>query len=148
MEVAAAVPRTYPILLIPSPCKTATAHPPQYRLRNGCYCLSSRRETKKTMSPIFSNRRSKMSLASKCDQASATTTMEPRKNYLSEEEEEMETDSNFIERLELLEEQALRIGNDSDDSEEGGGREATDYNRRAQIFDKCSKVFQALKHGE
>ncbi|KAI3976336.1 hypothetical protein MKX01_021878, partial [Papaver californicum] len=65
-------------------------------------------------------------------------------------EVEMETDSDFIERLELLEEQALRIGNDSDDEDgsDRGGREATEYNRRAQIFDKCSKVFQALKHGE
>ncbi|RZC62937.1 hypothetical protein C5167_024686 [Papaver somniferum] len=153
MEVAAAaVPRTYPISLVPSPCKTATAHPPQYRIHhNGCCCLSSKGIRQKTVSPILSTRLSKMpassrTLASKTD----TATVEPRKNqsYLSEEDEEMEIDSKFIERLELLEEQALQIGNDSDDDEDGGGREATDYNRRAQIFDKCSKVFQALKHGE
>ena len=43
----------------------------------------------------------------------------------------------LIELLECLEREAI-MGNDE-------GREAIDYNRRAQIFDKSSKVFQALK---
>lgn len=42
-----------------------------------------------------------------------------------------------VELLECLEKEAI-MGDDE-------GREPTDYNRRAQIFDKSSKVFQALK---
>ncbi|CAI8585773.1 unnamed protein product [Vicia faba] len=42
-----------------------------------------------------------------------------------------------VELLECLEKEAI-MGDDV-------GREANDYNRRAQIFDKSSRVFQALK---
>ncbi|TYJ15625.1 hypothetical protein E1A91_A10G195800v1 [Gossypium mustelinum] len=42
-----------------------------------------------------------------------------------------------VELLECLEREAIQ-GEDH-------GREASDYNRRAQIFDKSSKVFRALK---
>ena len=45
--------------------------------------------------------------------------------------------STSLELLECLEREAI-MGDDE-------GREPTDYNRRAQIFDKSSKVFQALK---
>lgn len=43
----------------------------------------------------------------------------------------------MVELLECLEREAIQ-GEDH-------GREASDYNRRAQIFDKSSKVFRALK---
>ncbi|XVF24306.1 hypothetical protein REPUB_Repub13aG0116400 [Reevesia pubescens] len=43
----------------------------------------------------------------------------------------------IVELLECLETEAI-MGEDQ-------GREPTDYNRRAQIFDKSSRVFQALK---
>ncbi|XWS08388.1 hypothetical protein CRYUN_Cryun41cG0075600 [Craigia yunnanensis] len=43
----------------------------------------------------------------------------------------------MVELLECLETEAI-MGDDK-------GREPTDYNRRAQIFDKSSRVFQALK---
>ncbi|XVE90960.1 hypothetical protein DITRI_Ditri20bG0117600 [Diplodiscus trichospermus] len=43
----------------------------------------------------------------------------------------------MVELLECLETEAI-MGEDQ-------GREPTDYNRRAQIFDKSSRVFQALK---
>ncbi|KAK9167889.1 hypothetical protein Syun_000029 [Stephania yunnanensis] len=43
-----------------------------------------------------------------------------------------------VEALESLEEEAI--------SGEDEGREPTDYNRRAHIFDACSKVFQDLNH--
>ncbi|KAI3458421.1 hypothetical protein Pfo_015084 [Paulownia fortunei] len=43
----------------------------------------------------------------------------------------------IVELLECLESEAI-MGEDV-------GREPTDYNRRAQIFDKSSRVFQALK---
>ncbi|XP_002520889.2 uncharacterized protein LOC8276627 [Ricinus communis] len=43
----------------------------------------------------------------------------------------------MVELLECLEREAI-MGDDE-------GRDPTDYNRRAQIFDKSSKVFQALK---
>ncbi|KAK4433467.1 hypothetical protein Salat_1109000 [Sesamum alatum] len=46
--------------------------------------------------------------------------------------------SGVVELLECLEREAI-MGEDE-------GREPTDYNRRAQIFDKSSRVFQALKH--
>ncbi|KAL0298264.1 UNVERIFIED_CONTAM: hypothetical protein Scaly_2471300 [Sesamum calycinum] len=46
--------------------------------------------------------------------------------------------SGIVELLECLEREAI-MGEDE-------GREPTDYNRRAQIFDKSSRVFQALKH--
>jgi hypothetical protein len=42
-----------------------------------------------------------------------------------------------VELLECLEREAI-MGEDQ-------GREPTDYNRRAQIFDRSSRVFQALK---
>lgn len=45
--------------------------------------------------------------------------------------------SGIVELLECLEREAI-MGEDE-------GREPTDYNRRAQIFDKSSRVFQALK---
>ncbi|KAL0303987.1 UNVERIFIED_CONTAM: hypothetical protein Sradi_6266800 [Sesamum radiatum] len=45
--------------------------------------------------------------------------------------------SGMVELLECLEREAI-MGEDE-------GREPTDYNRRAQIFDKSSRVFQALK---
>lgn len=44
----------------------------------------------------------------------------------------------LVEVLECLEREAI-MGEDE-------GRDPTDYNRRAQIFDKSSKVFQALKN--
>ncbi|XP_059315647.1 uncharacterized protein LOC132066338 [Lycium ferocissimum] len=43
----------------------------------------------------------------------------------------------IVELLECLEREAI-MGEDE-------GKEPTDYNRRAQIFDKSSKVFQALR---
>lgn len=43
----------------------------------------------------------------------------------------------MVELLECLEREAI-MGEDE-------GREPTDYNRRAQIFDKSARVFQALK---
>ena len=43
----------------------------------------------------------------------------------------------IVELLECLEREAI-MGEDE-------GREPNDYNRRAQIFDKSSRVFQALK---
>lgn len=43
----------------------------------------------------------------------------------------------IVELMECLEREAI-MGEDE-------GREPTDYNRRAQIFDKSSRVFQALK---
>lgn len=43
----------------------------------------------------------------------------------------------MVELLECLEREAI-MGEDQ-------GREPTDYNRRAQIFDRSSRVFQALK---
>ncbi|XP_043698921.1 uncharacterized protein LOC122649746 [Telopea speciosissima] len=43
----------------------------------------------------------------------------------------------IVEVMECLEEEAI-LGSDQ-------GREPTDYNRRARIFDKSSRVFQALK---
>lgn len=43
----------------------------------------------------------------------------------------------ITELLECLEREAI-MGEDE-------GKEPTDYNRRAQIFDKSSRVFQALK---
>ncbi|KAJ0102700.1 hypothetical protein Patl1_06781 [Pistacia atlantica] len=43
----------------------------------------------------------------------------------------------MVELLECLETEAI-MGDDE-------GKEPTDYNRRAQIFDKSSRVFQALK---
>ncbi|KAL5799805.1 hypothetical protein ACOSQ4_032689 [Xanthoceras sorbifolium] len=45
--------------------------------------------------------------------------------------------SGTVELLECLEREAI-MGDDE-------GKEPTDYNRRAHIFDKSSKVFQALK---
>ncbi|XP_009779342.2 uncharacterized protein [Nicotiana sylvestris] len=45
--------------------------------------------------------------------------------------------SGIVELLECLEREAI-MGEDE-------GKEPTDYNRRAQIFDKNSRVFQALK---
>ncbi|KAL9673584.1 hypothetical protein QQ045_029845 [Rhodiola kirilowii] len=46
--------------------------------------------------------------------------------------------SGVVELLECLEREAI-MGEDE-------GREPVDYNRRAQIFDKSARVFQALKH--
>ena len=43
----------------------------------------------------------------------------------------------MVELLECLEIEAI-MGDDQ-------GRDPTDYNRRAQIFDKSSRVFKALK---
>lgn len=43
----------------------------------------------------------------------------------------------MVELLECLEREAI-MGDDE-------GRDPIDYNRRAQIFDKSSRVFQALK---
>lgn len=44
----------------------------------------------------------------------------------------------IVELMECLEREAI-MGEDE-------GREASDYNRRALIFDRSSRVFQALKH--
>ena len=44
----------------------------------------------------------------------------------------------MVELMECLEREAI-MGEDE-------GKEAIDYNRRAQIFDKSSKIFQALNH--
>ncbi|KAG9149764.1 hypothetical protein Leryth_021852 [Lithospermum erythrorhizon] len=46
----------------------------------------------------------------------------------------------MVELLECLEREAI-MGDDQ-------GREATDYNKRAHIFDKSSRVFQAIKERE
>ncbi|KAL8552381.1 hypothetical protein ACS0TY_001176 [Phlomoides rotata] len=61
-----------------------------------------------------------------------------------EEEEELigmkkceETGGGIVEMMECLEREAI-MGEDE-------GREAIDYNRRALIFDKSARVFQALK---
>lgn len=43
----------------------------------------------------------------------------------------------IVELMECLEKEAI-MGEDE-------GKEASDYNRRAQIFDNSSRVFQALK---
>ncbi|PPE01070.1 hypothetical protein GOBAR_DD01921 [Gossypium barbadense] len=56
---------------------------------------------------------------------------------LAELERELEAKEEEEWLLECLEREAIQ-GEDH-------GREASDYNRRAQIFDKSSKVFQALK---
>ncbi|XP_042511046.1 uncharacterized protein LOC122086348 [Macadamia integrifolia] len=56
-----------------------------------------------------------------------------------EKEEKMygEKKKGIVEMMEYLEEEAI-LGSDP-------GRNPTDYNRRALIFDKSSRVFQALK---
>ncbi|XP_073132842.1 uncharacterized protein [Henckelia pumila] len=46
----------------------------------------------------------------------------------------------IVELVECLEREAI-MGEDK-------GREASDYRRRAHIFDKSSRVFEALKEGE
>ncbi|KAL6980867.1 hypothetical protein U1Q18_022504 [Sarracenia purpurea var. burkii] len=51
--------------------------------------------------------------------------------------EKCEQGGGIVELLECLEREAI-MGEDE-------GREATDYDRRARIFDKSSRVFQALK---
>lgn len=60
----------------------------------------------------------------------------------SEEEEAMDKceEDSIAELLECLEKEAI-MGDDE-------GKEPRDYNRRAQIFDKSSTVFQALKEKE
>ncbi|PIA38537.1 hypothetical protein AQUCO_02700027v1 [Aquilegia coerulea] len=61
-------------------------------------------------------------------------------NIEKEEEEEEEREEELLEELEELEEEAI-MGEDE-------GREPIDYNRRAHIFDTCSKVFQGRKEGK
>ncbi|KAL5711463.1 hypothetical protein ACHQM5_021916 [Ranunculus cassubicifolius] len=54
-----------------------------------------------------------------------------KEKFVRKEENEL------VEELEELEEEAI-MGRDE-------GREPVDYNRRAHMFDTCSKVFQGLK---
>lgn len=57
------------------------------------------------------------------------------------EPESEEEESRLGEALEYwLEEEAMQGGGDGH-----GGREASDYNRRAHIFDRSSRVFPAIK---
>ncbi|KAI3993414.1 hypothetical protein MKX01_010157 [Papaver californicum] len=99
---AAAVPRTYPILLIPSPCKTATGAPA-------------------SIDKVGDWRRP---LVLVVFVGGVTFAAISALRYLSAQEgmayDYCWDDKN--ESLELLEEQALRIGNDSDD-EDGSDRE-------------------------
>lgn len=84
----------------------------------------------------------------KCAKADSVPAAEPRLVLGKEEVSDMEEElrklngkcggiGGIVELMECLEREAI-MGDDE-------GREPTDYNRRALIFDRSSRVFQALK---
>ncbi|KAL3834739.1 hypothetical protein ACJIZ3_009475 [Penstemon smallii] len=80
-----------------------------------------------------------------CDKGNSVSELENDHEFNMEEEligirnlkGKCEETDGIVELLECLEREAI-MGEDE-------GREPIDYNRRAHIFDKSSKVFQALK---
>ncbi|KAK9682713.1 hypothetical protein RND81_10G091200 [Saponaria officinalis] len=82
----------------------------------------------------------------KCGKNTSSDVVQLRKDFeeiiekheMMEKCKEMEKSGEMVELIECLENEAI-MGDDV-------GNQPFDYNRRALLFDKSSKVFQALKH--